>query len=60
MITVHVMNTWKTITEHPKKSLKVAFFESKSIESKRGRREEKRRKNPFCNLEKLISFLALL
>jgi hypothetical protein len=31
-----------------------------SIESKRGRREEKRRKKAFYNLEKLISLLALL
>jgi hypothetical protein len=31
-----------------------------NIESKRGRREEKKKKNMFYNLEKLISLLALL
>ncbi len=31
-----------------------------SIESKRGRREEKKKKNASYNLEKLISLLALI
>jgi hypothetical protein len=31
-----------------------------SIENKRGRREKKKKKNVFYNLEKLISLLAFL
>jgi hypothetical protein len=35
----------------------IAFFESKSIESKRGRREEKRRKTHFVTWKSLFLFL---
>jgi hypothetical protein len=39
MIAVHVMNTWNTITEHPKKSLKVALL---SFSKVRGVEDKKR------------------
>ncbi len=78
-------NTWKTITQHPKKYLKVSLlplwfkddFEIirlrsystlnhlnwtrnervMSVESKRGRREEKRRKTSFITWKSLFFFL---
>jgi len=49
MIMVHVMNTWKTITEHPKKSLKVAllpFSKARALEV-RGVEEKKREEKPI-------------